>query len=128
MSSALTHAPSPPRYETITDDHDRRVALTKFDTGLTVSTVELNDMAIVMDELLEAFSAAAGRTSPGLEAADPKTHRFELMVFPKYEAGHLFENYCERFQTREEAQAGHERVVQSIVDGTFRPAGAKFDA
>lgn len=126
MSSSLT-----PSYETITDDLPQRVALTKFENGLHVSTVHLDESLAQLDELLMLMSNIADYTRPGVEAESPATHRYELMVFPNAGSNDYFESYCERFATREEAEAGHARVVEQIVNGTFQPskgARVQFDA
>ncbi len=40
---------------------------------------------------------------------------FETMVFPA--DGSMLEEYCERYTTWEEAEAGHEAVVRKLTDG-----------
>ena len=42
---------------------------------------------------------------------------YETMVFP---TGSYSDIACERYETEEEARAGHARIVASILDGTFQ--------
>jgi hypothetical protein len=72
---------------------DRRVAETTLPDGRWVSTVFLG------------INHQFGEGPPLI---------FETMVFPN--ENDLSEEYCERYSTEEEAQAGHDRIVRELSE------------
>lgn len=66
-----------------------------------VSTVRLPSIADLLDSFI---------------GANPHIKPYETMVFPLDDWGDL---YCDRYDTREEAEAGHKRVCAALADGTL---------
>jgi hypothetical protein len=87
------------------------VAQTQLEKVL-VSTVEISSMTRMMDTLIEAV-VPDGMDRPGLKTKATE-FQFETMVFSADSDGvtDWDELDCERYNSREDAQAGHTRMVE----------------
>lgn len=72
--------------------------------------------------ILEGFSVYVSTVWLGLDHGWGDSSRpiiFETMTFPDGDAGPL-DDWCQRYCTEEEAEAGHKRVVDALKEGRLR--------